>query len=60
MFIPPQPLHRRGFLFTANLQFKCNSYKKDTHKRYCKKHQNIAGDRIWMPTIILRQLNEVA
>ena len=46
--------------FTANLQFKCNSYKKDIHKRYCKKHQNIAGDRKWMPTVILRPLSGVA
>ena len=44
----------------ANLQFKCNSYKKDIHKRYCKKHQNIAGDRKWMPTVILRPLSGVA
>ena len=49
-----------GSGYTANLQFKCNSYKKDIHKRYCKKQQNIAGDRKWMPTVILRQLNEVA
>ena len=49
-----------GLLYGANLQFKCNSYKKDIHKRYCKKQQNIAGDRKWMPTVILRQLNEVA
>nr|WP_314911822.1 TerD family protein [Cardiobacterium hominis] len=47
-------------VYRANLQFKCNSYKKDIHKRYCKKQQNIAGDRKWMPTVILRQLNEVA
>ena len=23
-------------VYVANLQFKCNSYKKDIHKRYCK------------------------
>ena len=46
--------------YMANLQFKCNSYKKDIHKRYCKKHQNIAGDRKWMPTVILRPLSGVA
>ena len=47
-------------VYVANLQFKCNSYKKDIHKRYCKKHQNIAGDRKWMPTVILRPLSGVA
>ena len=47
-------------VYVANLQFRCNSYKKDIHKRYCKKHQNIAGDRKWMPTVILRPLSGVA
>ena len=47
-------------LYVANLQFKCNSYKKGIHKRYCKKHQNLAGDRKWIPTVILRPLSGVA
>ena len=34
--------------------------KKTSISDTAKKHQNIAGDRKWMPTVILRPLNEVA